>query len=272
MNPDVAEIYSIKIYFISPFEMVESFLNKLIELEYEVYSLQESDKEKLLKILDNNTCNVVFICIHDTDDVVPWIQYLEKLKGLKGTTLRIGIFIRDKIAYNIKNLFLYDSIPVISESLMQSQPLKAFKLLLNTFEARGQRKHVRTKTIGKSEAYFNFKLENRNINVVGEIMDISSEAFSCKIEPGDQIYFLPGEYCNNVILLLRGVRIPVAVRIFGYSEQNPDIFVFKIHELQIKDNKFTYSRLRAEKRKKIFNYIIFCLRDDFKRQLDSLSS
>jgi hypothetical protein len=272
MNPDISEVYSIKIYFISPFTLLESFLNKLIELEYEVYAVAEEDKEKLLKLLDNAVCNVVFICIHRSDDVIPLIQYLEKLKGLKGTSLRIGVFIRDEIEYRIKNLFLYDNIPVISESLMSSDPLKAFKMLLHVFEAKGQRKHVRAGAEGVCEAYFSFKLENKNLNVVAKIIDISSQAFSCRIEPGDQLYFVPGEYCNNVILLLRGVRIPVAVKIIGYSEHDPDVFVCKVYDLEIKEQRFHYTRLRKEKRKKIFNFIIFSLRTEFKKQLESASA
>ncbi len=272
MTPDLAEVYSIKIYFISAFALLESFLNKLIELEYEVYSVAETDKEKLLKILDNDVCNVVFICIHDSADVVPLIQYLEKLKALKGTSLRIGVFIKDDLENDKKNMFLYENIPVISESLLASEPLKAFKLLLDTFEAKGQRKHVRARATGTCEAYFSFKLENKNLNVVGKILDISSQAFSCRVEPGDQVYFVQGEYCNNVILLLRGVRIPMAVKIMGYSEHDQDIFVCKIFDLEIKEQKFHYTRLREEKRKKIFNFIIYSLHTEFKQQLESVTA
>ena len=271
MNPNKRNNYTVRIYCISPFPILSKFLDKLIEFEYEVYKIDASDKYKLIKILPKNILNIIFFCINNESEVKDWIQFIKLLKEIQNIYIQTGVFVKDLIDQKTRNLFLTQCIPVIQESFIQNHPLKAIKSIFDIFEGKGVRKHIRAKCSELCEAYFYFKLKNSNKLIKGNITDISSHAFSCKIELKDQIYFVPGFYFNEVTLSLRGVRIPVAVKIYGFSKDDSDIFIFQMCNLKIKDNKIYYdSKLPPEKNMKIYNYIRYSLKTDIKNKLSSV--
>jgi len=246
-------------------------MDKLLQFEYEAYTITEADKYKLIKILDVEILNIIFFCINTSNDVGDWEQFVNKLKEITHTFIQTGVFVKDHIDQESRNKFLLKGIPVIQESFIHNHPLKAIKSIFDIFEGKGTRKHIRAKGWGLCEAFFYFKLKNDKKCLKGNVMDISSGAFSAKIELKDQIYFVPGLYINEVVLSLRGIRIPVVVKIIGFSKEDSDLFIFQMFNLKIKDKKFYYdSKLPPEKIIKIYNYIHYSLRKDIKNKLDSV--
>ena len=45
------DVHSVKTYFVIPIDLINVFINTMIEMEYETYIISENDQEKLLKIL-----------------------------------------------------------------------------------------------------------------------------------------------------------------------------------------------------------------------------
>lgn len=265
--------HSVKIYCISPFAILAKFFDKLVEFEYEVYIIKDIDKYKLLQVLDKEILNVIFFCMRDAKEIEDWIGFVEKIKKTGETyILQTGVFVKSHIDQETRNRLLLNNVPVIQESFILQHPLQAIKSIFDIFEAKGSRKHIRVKGHTLCEAYFYFKQKNIEKNIKGTISDISSHAFSCKIDLTDQLYFVPGFYFNEVILILKGVRIPVTAKIYGYSKKDSDLFIFELYELKIKDNKFYYENdLPRDKKIKLYNYIRFSLKKDIQDKMDSVN-
>jgi len=54
------DVHSVRIYFVKPIDLINVFINTMIEMVYETYIIGEYDQEKLLKILPLDLRNIVF--------------------------------------------------------------------------------------------------------------------------------------------------------------------------------------------------------------------
>lgn len=263
------QVYSVKIYFINPIHLLSVITDTLIRLEFETYSVNVKDRKKLIHILDKNIRNVIFICVLNENEVEPWLNYIDELFQVRNTFIQTGVFVYNTIELVNKLPFLERGIPVIPFSEIRKNTLDVMKRILFYFEAKGKRKYIRTRTIGKSEVYFDIKDTRKHIN--GNIIEISAYAFSCRILSMYTHYFSIGELFYNVVLVLKGSRIRTSARLIGKSKVNPEIYVFKYQGGNVVNGKNENpAGLRNQEKEKVHKYIRFCLKMNLKKQLDEV--
>ena len=124
------EVQSVKVYFIEPVHFISVILNTLVELEYETYVINEFNKLKLLKILNDDIRNVIFLCISKKSDVDKYIDYIELVKSLESTHILFGAFVFNNMEYSDKEKLLLNNVSVTPYSEVSSNTLKVFQTIL----------------------------------------------------------------------------------------------------------------------------------------------
>ena len=204
--------YSVKVYYINPIDSISIIIDALINLEYEVYTLPESDKEKLIKIIPKeNTRVVVFFSIINRSEINEWLNFVNTAKALNLNYLQLGGFSFDQISDEEKNKFLSLGVPIISFSAVEKNAIETLQNLLTVFEAKGKRAFIRVKTLGSAEVYFYFK--SRKDPLVLKIIDISASAFSVEVDDSNKNYFTINSYFSELVMILMGTRIRVNVKV-----------------------------------------------------------
>jgi hypothetical protein len=261
------DVHSVKIYFVKPIDLINVFINTMIEMEYETYIIDEHDQEKLPKILPHDLRNIIFLCVPNKHNAPKWLQYVGRLKEVENSTIQIGAFAYTSMEPEIKKLFLYSLVSVIPFAELKSNPIEVFKKIFQAFDAKGNRKHIRVIPRDLSEAFI--MVQNRSDPVKGKIIDLSASAFACEIDQPYHEYFVePGVFFENILLHIRGVRIRTAAKLLGFSEANKSVFIFRYFGTELKDGKMTYSeKVPQEVKQKIHMYITSCLREDLKEKL-----
>jgi hypothetical protein len=260
------EVYTVKIYFIKPIDLISIIINTLIEMEYETYTLGDYDKDKLLKILSENKRNVIFLCIPHKQEINYWLDYIEKVKKVKDTYVQIGAFVFPKMEISDKQKFLINNVSVISFDDLRKNTSKVLQKILLIFEAKGIRKHIRVAAQGICEAFISVK--NIEKPVRGKVLELSSYAFACQIHEDFHDYFTVGSYIPEILLALRGIRIRISAKLLGFSRENKSIFIFKYCRYEIKDNKMDFSEtISREAKQKIYSYIKSCLKEEITEKL-----
>lgn len=261
------DVHSVKIYFVKPIDLINVFINTMIEMEYETYIIGEYDQEKLLKILPTDLRNIVFLCVSNEYDAPKWLEYITMLKEVSNSTIQIGAFAYTSMEPEIKKRFLYNLVSVTPFAELRTNPIEVFKKIFQAFDARGNRRHIRVVPRDLSEAFI--MVQNRNDPVKGKIVDLSASAFACEIDKLYHEHFLePGIFFQNIILHIRGVRIRTAAKLLGFSEANKNVFIFKYYGTELKDGKMTYSeKVPQEVKQKIHKYITSCLREELKEKM-----
>jgi hypothetical protein len=271
MNLEKNQVYSVKIYFINPIDLISVVINTLIEMEFESYIINDNEKDDLLKILPQNIRNVIFFCIRNKSEVELWLKYIEKINALQDTHILIGAFVYDFIDEETKNKFLSQNISVIEFDSIQKNPAHVLREILTYFEAKGKRSFIRTKTFGIAEAYFYIK--GREKPIYSKLTDISAYAFSCIIDSESKFHFSIGEYFGEILFVLGGIRIRAAAKVLGFSKENPEIYILKFGTAKMEEDKIIFDEsLHTEIKQKLHDYIRKCLRDDIIEQLKVLDT
>jgi|GEM_PF-5491216 len=264
------EVFSVKIFFINPIELLDVIINTLLKIEYETYHVSENNKFKLLKIINNYKRSIIFFCIRNRSEIPKWMEYVIEIKKINNIHIQLGCFYYDYMDINnIKN-FLKDGISMISFADIKNDTLQVMKKILSYFEAKGVRKFIRTKAYGVSEAYIYVK--NAKEPVVGEILDVSSHAFSCRIiDTRFNNYYKMSNYFHDVLLILKGIRLKVDINVAGFSKIDPTIYIFKLCNQEIKNGKFIYTdNIPNEILFKLHIYIKECLREAMHHKLTDI--
>ncbi len=166
-------------------------------------------------------------------------------------------------------MFLAEGVPMIPFVEIKNNTLEVMKKILGYFEAKGVRNYIRTETYGKSEIFF-YNEANTN-QIIGKIIDISSHAFLCDIEEKDKNKFIPGKYYNDVLLILKGIRIKTAVKLIGFSSDNKNHLIFKFVNREIVNNKILYSdKIHPELLHKVHAFIKDCLRENMDKIIGNI--
>ena len=250
------QVFSVKIFFIDPIELIAVVINTLIDLEFESYIVSKDNKMKLMKILPENPRNAVFICVRKNIEVDKWITYIEELQLIKSTHITIGAFVYDNIEEKEQFKFLERGIGIIKFGDLKDNTVATLKNIMTIFEAKGIRKNIIINTYGQNTVYFNLK--NVKDQVTGHIIDISISAFTCKIRDIElyKFHFSQNSYIDKVTLVLQGMRLTTSVKTIGYQRNNPAVYIFKFCLSLIEDNKQSYTvKISAENKKRIHTYI-----------------
>jgi len=263
------QVHTVKIYFIEPVELITVVIDTLLKLEFETYIVKEEDKEKLLKILKNDIRNVIFLSIINELEAEKYLQYVTRLNGIPHSLVQIGAFIHGNIKQEARMKLLEQNCAAIQFTDIQKDPLAVLKKILMYFEAKGTRKHVRVRAVGISEAYFTVKTLENPIKAI--VLDISSHAFLCKVPLEYLMFFVVGDYCQDVLLVLKGMRLRISAKILGFSKEHPDIFILKFFTAKVIDNKFKYeAKIPQDIRNKLHTYIKLCLKENLALQLSTI--
>jgi hypothetical protein len=265
------DVYTVKIYFVKPVDLITVVVNTLVELEYETYTVPDYDSDKLLKILPRNKRSIVFVSITNKNEATRWLDYGRKAIGLPDTNVQVGAFVYTNMEAELRGEFLSAQIPAISFSNIQSNTVKVLEQILRVFDARGMRRYVRVNTRGISVAFMTLK--GRKEPVRCPVHEISAVACVCEIPRDIQAHFQVGAYIPEVMLALRGIRIRTAVQIVGFSQENKDFFILKFVGIELKDGKMNYSeKTPGELRHKIHTYVRSCLKENLSEQLEKITT
>jgi hypothetical protein len=264
------DVYTVKIFFVKPIDLITVVVNTLVELEYETYTIPDYDSEKLLKILPKNKRSIVFLSVTNKNEAARWLEFGRRAMALPETSVQVGAFVYTNMEAELRSQFLSAQIPAISFSNIQTNTVKILEQILRVFDARGMRRSVRVKTRGISVAFLPVK--GRNEPVRCAVHEISAVAFVCEIPRSIRAHFQVGAHIPEVMLALRGIRIRTAVQILGFSQENKDFYVFKFIGIEVKDGKMGYSeKTSGELRHKVHTYVRSCLKEELADQLDKIT-
>jgi len=263
----------VKIYFIDPIDKLSVIISTLIEMEYESYSINQEDNDILLKIVpeDENTRNVIFLCINNKEEIKECYEYFKKIKEMETCQILCGAFIFDKMEIGDRIKFLQENVAMIEFSDISKNTLQTMKKILTFFEAKSKKGYISTKTYDISDAFF--YLPEFKQPVQGKIKNISAFAFSCEINKMFKAAFNINGIIKDAQLFLNGARVTTSLKILGFSRENPNIFMFKYCSSKIESNKLiSTEQVNPDIKRKIHNYIKWCLKEDIKVRINSLKN
>jgi hypothetical protein len=259
---------TVKVYFVQPLESIAVVINVLIKLNFEVYSVQLADAYRLVPILKAHPRNVVYFCVNSDADAAQWLAYIDMLASYTPIQIQFGIFVSAIINKAATLAFLNHGVATIDLSRLQSNALETLRKILLYFEAREKRKFVRARSFGICQVLFKFK--NLQDAIKTDLAEISIRAFTVKVRVDDKVFFNPGQYIQDVTILLRGKRLRLSARFMGFDRQSPETGIFLIYFPNIEGGKLEYhQQLPKELRNGIYDYIQAALRDNIKRQLET---
>ncbi|MBN1523279.1 MAG: hypothetical protein JW904_02245 [Spirochaetales bacterium] len=262
---------TVKVYFVEPVQTIAVVINLLIKMNFEVYSVSRTDRDKLLHILNQNKRNVVYFCLLNEKDAPECVKYLEAIQKSGDINTQIGVFVSSIIGYAIRKVFLSQGVATIDLQHLKSKPVETLKKVLLYFDAREKRAYVRARALGVCQAFFTIK--NLSDPLKADIIDISVYAFTCKIRQDEKLFFSHKEYIQEVTLLLRGRRIRISARLMGFDKANPDIAIFLICSTKIVKNQLEYHQvLPSDVKHVLYDYIEYYLKEDIKLQLQKIST
>jgi hypothetical protein len=260
---------TVKVYFVQPLESIAVVMNVLIKLNFEVYSVPLDDVYRLVPILKAHPRNVVYFCVNSDADAAQWLAYIDMLASYTPTHIQFGIFISATIAKAATLAFLNHGVATIDLSRLQSNALETLRKILLYFEAREKRKFVRARSFGICQVLF--KMKNLQDAVKTDLVEISIRAFSVQVQADDKVFFNAGHYIQDVTVLLRGKRLRLSARFMGFDRQSPEKGIFLIYFPNIESGKVEFhQQLPKEVRNAIYDYIQIALREDIKRQLETM--
>ena len=273
INPPIKKesVYTVKIYFIKPIDLISVVVNTLIEMEYETYTVSEFDAEKLPRILPEDQRNVLFICVTSRQEAQKWLEYAESLRDEPPSQVQIGVFAFTHMDNALRDKFLMNQISVTPFDQLKQNTLGVLRTILQIFECRGQRQYIRVKAQGHSEALIS--ISGRDQPIKGTIIDLSTSAFVCDVPETYHHYFEAGQYIREILLVLRGIRIRTAAKFLGYSQEKKNHFIMKFCTLSMKDGRFDYQeQIARETKQKLCNYIRTCLKTSLTERLEAFAS
>jgi len=264
------EIFSVRIYFVKPVDLIAVVINTLLELEYETYTVSEVDSEALLKILPLNQRSIVFLSVSNKQEIPKWVEYARKAQAIKsaegGAAVQVGAFVYSSMDAAERQRFLVYQVPAIGFASLRERTVQMLEKILTVFDARGMRRYVRVRSRGLCVAFVTIK--GRSEPLRSNVQEISAYALLCEVDPAYHQYFAVGAHLPDVMLALRGIHVRTAVKVIGYSRENANVFILKLCGMDVVDGKMVYSEnVPAENRRKVHAYIRACLKEEIDEQL-----
>jgi hypothetical protein len=225
-----------KIFFLNPLPPIQNIvIDELIQREYESYII--NDRTILRRLLKDFPGSIVFL---DIDQVIgekeweSWIREIMTAGELKD--IRIGILTanrNDTLQNKYANML---HLPCGYTMIHRDLNITTAQIvnILNTNEAKGRRKYLRTTTDKETQTVVNFPTGGQFVG--GAIRDISTAGFSCIFteDPG----FSKNSTFSNVQIKLKHIILNVEAMIFGSrTEGNHKIYVALFTERLSPDSK-----------------------------------
>jgi hypothetical protein len=257
---------TVKVYFLGPIESIAVIIDVLIKLDYEVYSLPESDLPKLIPLLEPDHRSVIYFCLLDDIDAEGQLDNIDALQKALGPNVQFGVFVAQRIAREKRDAFLKRGVATIDLALLRTNALETLKKILLYFEAREKRTYVRARVSGICQVFIKFKnLENA---LQADLIELSIHAFSCSIHADDKVFFNPSEFIQDVTLILHGKRLRLAARFMGYDKANPNKALFVMYFPLVVDSKVEFkTQLPKEIKNSLYEYIQIFLKENLKKRL-----
>jgi hypothetical protein len=258
------EVFTVKIYFVNPLDLIAVVMNTLVELEYETYSVSDYDSERLLKILPKNKRSIVFVSVANRPDTTRWLEYASRAMQIPG--VQVGAFVYTSIEAAEKLKFLEAQVPAITFASIKSNTVRVMEQILTVFDAKGLRRYVRVMARGITVAFFTVKGRDEPLRC--KVVEISAQAFMCQIDDRWRHLFEAGSHIPEVQLALRGIRIRTAVQVVGFSREKKDVFILRFCGIELKDGKMEYTnKIPGEVRQKVHSYVRSCLKENLSEQM-----
>lgn len=207
-----------KVFFLYPPSVIkDEMMRRLIEQEFEVYMLKDTDTaNRLLQIFPDSLC---FVNLDTGKTEAEWqVWIMETMNNPKTETIGIGI-----VSYNsdeiLQKKYLMEIGIRCGYIKLKLGIDESTRILLSTLqanEAKGRRKFVRASAVHDANSLLN--LREGPIKSEGKILDISVVGFSCYLDPD------PGLQKNSLLkdiqLKLRASLVKVEAVIFGTREED----------------------------------------------------
>lgn len=259
----------VKVYFIDPIKSISLVLDVLINLNFEVYSVPEADIYRLASLLRKNPRSIVYFCLLSEVHKEFLLKYIDMLQKNPSTLVQFGVFVSPNIGPQSRRAFLNRGVATIDLYQFQTEPLNTLKKILLFFEAREKRKFVKAKAFGVCKAFF--KLKNLNREIMADLLELSIQAFSCKLSESDRAFFSIRQCFEDVSLHLRGKQLKLAACFMGFEQNDPSHAIFLLSYPYHISGQIEYHRqLPKEIRKALYDFILLALKEDLHRQLQIL--
>lgn len=202
-----------KVFFLYPHSVIKSdLLHDFIQNEYEVYTLKDYKKVKL--ILKKYKDSIIFINIDDVLSETEWYEFVSSIvenDEFKG--VQVGI-----LTYNenedLSKKYLIDlsvSAGFIQLKLGKEQSRNIILKTLEANESKGQRKYVRATSPNSKKSTFNVQV-GTDLRT-GYVNDISSVGMSCVFQ--EEVGLTKNAILRKIQLKLNGKLVLVDAIVFG---------------------------------------------------------
>jgi len=260
---------SVKVYFVDPIKSISVILDVLINLNFEVYSVPEADIYRLASLLRKDPRSIVYFCLLSEVHTSFLLQYIDMIQKNPPTLIQFGVFVSPNIGQETRRAFLNRGVATIDLYQFQTEPLNTLKKILLFFEAREKRKFVKAKSFGVCKAFFKFK--NLKREIMADLLELSIQAFSCKLAEADRSFFSTRQCIEDVSLHLRGKQLKLAACFMGFEQNNPFNAIFLLSYPYNINGRIEYHRqLPKEIRKAIYDFILLSLKEELRHQLQNL--
>lgn len=248
-----------KIFFLYPHSVIQSdLLHDLIQHEYEVYTLNDHKKVKLL--LKKYNDSIIFINIDGHLSEAEWIEYVSSISNNSDYTgLQIGILTYNENA-KLSETYLLDLLVTCGFIQLKLGKADSKNIILKTLEvneSKGKRKYIRATSNNQLKSTFNVKIGSEL--KTGRIHDLSSAGMSCIFD--EKITLSKNALLRKMQLKLNGKLVLVDGILFGsraISEKEMLMVVL-----------FT-NNIKEDSRSKIHKYIGEVLQSNIQKEISDI--
>ncbi|MBN2619052.1 MAG: PilZ domain-containing protein [Spirochaetales bacterium] len=248
-----------KVFFLYPHSVIASdLLDDLIKNEYEIYTLKDFKKVKLL--LKKYKDSILFINIDEHLNEKEWFEFVESIvnnNDYKGVQIGILTYNEHKELAEKYLIDLSISCGFIQLKLGKEDSKKIILKTLEVNECKGKRKFIRAKSNNLSKSTFNVKIGNDLLT--GTIVDISSAGMACTFD--QTVNFAKNSLLPKMQLKLNGRLILVDSIVFGHRQVNEKETLIVV--------MFTNS-ISDDSKNKIYKYIGEVLQENIESEIKQI--
>lgn len=226
-----------KVFFLYPHSVIESdLLHEFIQNEYEIYTLKDHLKVKLL--LKKYTNSILYINIDEYLNEKEWFEFISSITSntdYNGAQIGILTYNENQELAEKYLLNLSVSCGFVQLKLGKSESKDIILKTLEFNESKGKRKYIRATSNGKLKSFFNVQLGADLMT--GKIHDISSVGMSIIFDT--PITITKNALLRKIQLKLNGKLVLVDGIVFGSRDlsEKEKLIVIMFTNLISEDSK-----------------------------------